>query len=73
MIPEKYVEFCRALARVAREHNMDSLHGNFRPEFGDNWNEDINFTWKQGRHGEDSDELFVQSNVRVYTKLGPKK
>lgn len=70
MIPDKYIDFCRELARVARKHNMNNLHGSFRPEFGSEWTEDINFRWKQGRHGEDSDELFVESNLRVFTKVG---
>lgn len=72
-IPEKHQEFCRALARVARAHKMKNLSGSYRTAFGDPWQHDIQFSWEQGRHGEDSDKLFINSNVRVYTRLGPEK
>ncbi len=71
-IPERHIEFCRALARVAREHGMQKMNGEYRPNFQDGWDGDIQFVWEQGRHGEDSDKLFVQSNIRVHTKIGPK-
>ena len=71
-IPERHQEFCRALARVAREHGVNKFSGSFVPEWKDDWSGDINFSWEQGRHGEDSDKLFIASTLRVFTKLGEK-
>lgn len=72
-IPDKHVDFCRALARVAREFGVDSFSGNFTPGFKDPWHRRISFSWDQGRHGEDSDRLYITSEVQVHTRLGPEK
>jgi hypothetical protein len=72
-IPAKHVEFCRALARIAREHGMQKFSVSYNPDFQDEWNDTITMQWEQGRHGEDSDRMFIQSNVTVHTRLGPPK
>lgn len=72
-IPENHVEFCRALARLAREHKMSNFSVQYRPSIDDAWRDDIKMQWQQGRHGEESDRIFIQSNVTVHTQLGPPK
>jgi hypothetical protein len=69
VIPQRYVEFCRELARVARKHEMTSFHCNFRPEWQSDWNDQINMAWEQGRHGEDSGHMVLTSNVMVRTSI----
>ena len=70
-IPERHQEFCRAVARIAREYEMQSFSGSYRPGYGDAWQGEIKFAWEQGRHGEDSDRLGITSSLYVHTKLGP--
>jgi hypothetical protein len=72
-IPDNHVEFCRDIARLCRKHGVQKFHGSYRPNFDDPWDGEIIMAWEQGRHGEDSDRLYVNSRVDVYTRLGPPK
>jgi hypothetical protein len=74
-IPDVHQEFCKAVAKLAREHGLDKFSGTFEPGFKDpsDWQDRIEFSWEQGRHGEDSDRLFMSSTKRVWTHLGPEK
>lgn len=71
-IPEREREFCRAVARLCRERGLRKFNGSYEPPFGDPWGDRVEMAWEQGRHGEDSDKLFISSTVRVWTRLGPK-
>ena len=68
-IPERHQAFCKAVARLAREHNMTNLTGRYRPGYDDNWRADIAFSWEAGRHGEDSDQIKISSELFVSTKI----
>jgi hypothetical protein len=72
-IPERHQEFCRKVARLAREHGLNKFGAAFTPGFKDpdHWQDQIEFSWEQGRHGEDSDKLRIASTKRVWTRLGP--
>lgn len=70
-IPEKHQEFCKAVARLCRKHGLNRFGGSYTPDFTDDWRDQIQFVWEQGRHGEDSDKLRITSTVTVLTKLGP--
>lgn len=72
-IPLKHQEFCKALACLCREHGMEKGSVTYTPNFDDSWNGDITMQWEQGRHGEESDKIFISSNIRVWTRLGPAK
>lgn len=74
-IPLRHQEFCKAVAKLALEHGLDKFHGSFTPGFkdSDDWQDQIEFTWDQGRHGEDADRIFMSSTKRVWTRLGPEK
>ena len=69
VIPEKHIEFCKAVAALAREHELDRVSLQFRPGFHDDWRDEIVMNWEQGRHGEDSNRLMITSTVMVRTKL----
>lgn len=72
-IPDRHQEFCKAVARLCREHGLTKFHGTYSPPFDDKWDGGIEMSWEDGRHGEDSDKLFISSHVRVWTRLGPHK
>jgi hypothetical protein len=68
-IPERHLAFCRAVARLAREHGLNGLGVTFTPPFQDEWNDQISFRWEQGRHGESSGRIFIESTARVHTQI----
>ena len=70
-IPERHLDFCRAVARLAKEHGLNRLTITFEPPFRDEWRDQIQATWEQGRHGEDAGRIFIQSTVRVHTQISP--
>lgn len=49
---------------------MAKFSGMYTPPFGDEWRSQIEFTWKQGRHGDAADKLFISSTCRVWTRVG---
>lgn len=70
-IPEHHQVFCKAVARVAKEHGMDNLSGTYSPGWKDPWSAQIHFSWTQGRHGADSDKIFISSEMQVRAKIDP--
>jgi hypothetical protein len=70
-LPENHVEFCKALARVAREYGIDNLNGSYSPGWKDPWPNNITFSWSQGRHGADADKIWINSSVDVRAKVDP--
>jgi hypothetical protein len=72
-IPENHQEFCKAIARLCREYEMQKVHLTYTPRFRDPWDGNIAMSWEEGRHGEDSDKIFISSEVRVYARLSVTK
>lgn len=74
-IPQSHQDFCKAVCKLAREHKLQNFSGSLRPGYDDptGWDAQIEFAWEQGRHGDDSDKLFISSTKRVWTRLGPKE
>ena len=71
-IPERYVEFCKAVARLAQEADLDRLTLEFKPGFDDEaWRDPIRAVWTQGRHGEDARSLTVSCEVIIRTQVQP--
>lgn len=73
-IPEKHVEFAKAVARLAKEMGIQNMNVTYRPSyFRDDWKGDISIYWEQGRHGEDADKVRVSSTetVHVSTTVKP--
>lgn len=68
-IPEKHQEFCKAVARLCREHGLRSFGGQFTPGFGDPWRSQIVFSWAQGRHGEDAGRISITSTLDVRASI----
>ena len=68
-IPEKYIEFCRAVAELAKVSGISEISLTFQPDIGNSWQDEIKMQWERGRHGEDSRRLFVTSTVQVRANL----
>jgi hypothetical protein len=68
-IPLDIQEFCKAVAKVAKDHGMSNLHGTFRPNWKSEWRHDVSFSWEQGRHGENADRITISSQVTINAKL----
>lgn len=74
-IPTPHQEFCKVVAKLARDHGLSRFSGMFMPGYKDqsNWQDQIEFSWEEGRHGEDADRIFISSTKRVWTRIGPEK
>ena len=70
-IPEELQQICRDMAKVAQTHGLCEFSGKFRPK--GRWGGDISFSWKDGRHEEDSDQIDITSSFFVHTRVGWKK
>lgn len=66
-IPEDLINICRDIAKVAQKHNLINING--RLTHSSQWGGDLTFNWSAGRHGEDSNELTVSSEFRVFTTV----
>jgi len=72
-IPEFHQDFCKAIARVCREHKVSRFTGTYRPGYRDQWRGDITLSWEAGRHEADVDKITIQSQVSVTTKIDAAK
>lgn len=73
-IPEKHVEFSKAVARLAKEHGIQNMNVTYRPSyFGGDWQGDIAIYWEQGRHGADAGKVRISSTetIHVSTTVKP--
>lgn len=68
-IPERHKEFCKAVARLARDHGLYKFSGTFRPGYKDGWQGDISFGWESGRHEEDAGKISIQSQFYVHSHI----
>jgi len=66
-IPESIKNICKELAKVAQEQGLQELSGGFNGAEG--WDGKVSFFWKAGRHGEDQNEITIQSEFFVYEKI----
>lgn len=74
-IPERYIDFCRAVGRLAKEYKLHDLTAGFNPGFNDPWRERIEMSWASGRHYADINKVSITStrhlNTTVDTEGGP--
>ena len=68
-IPQKYIEFCKAVSALASSAGFERLGVTITPGFSSGWDDDIQLKWEPGRHGEDSNRLYITSTVRIHTKI----
>jgi hypothetical protein len=69
-IPNEYLEFCREVGKVARKYKLSEFRGQFRPPImTHDGHSEISFSWTQGRHGVESGNISVQSQIWVNTKI----
>lgn len=71
-IPDRHQEFCRAVAKLCREYDLTSFGGSYTPNYQDQWRGRIQFQWDQGRHGADSNNLKIWSQLDVHTHINAK-
>lgn len=67
-IPQKHIDFCKAVAKLAAEAEYNSLNLTFNPGYEDDWNSQIQMRWAFGRHGEDAQRVFVSSTLNVHAE-----
>lgn len=72
-IPEKQLDFCRAIAKLCKDQKLRRFSGTFQPAWDDQWREDIVFSWDAGRHEEDVGQIHVNSTVRITAKIRDSK
>ena len=51
-IPANHQEFCKAVARLCREHGLTQFNGSFRPGFKDPWRGEVSLACEHSRCGE---------------------
>ena len=69
VIPDIHIDFCRAVAELARKYELNRATLQFQPGYADDWRDEITMNWEQGRHGDDSGSLIITSTVLVRTKI----
>ena len=68
-LPKNLQQFCKDIAKVAREHGISTLEGKFHPGFDNDWSTTVHFNWKQGRHGAESGRIHMSSEQTITTKI----
>lgn len=75
VIPERLVEFARALCRVARDNRIDNMEVRFSSGIYNKnmeWPSPIQVSWEQGRHGAADDVMHLSSEVTLHRRItGP--
>lgn len=72
-IPENHQTFCKALARVCREHSISKFTGTYRPGHRDPWRAEITLSWESGRHEDAVDKITIQSQMWITTNIDEAK
>lgn len=74
-IPQRYIDFCKAVGRLAREYELRDLTASFKPGFDDLWRERVEMSWASGRHFADAGKVAITStrhlNTTVDTEVEP--
>jgi hypothetical protein len=71
-IPEDIQNVCREFASLARKLELHAFSASFDPPFKNGWGAKVSFSWEQGRHGEESNEIKITSSFYVSTKITDK-
>jgi len=69
MIPENLQAFARELGELAAKYELRTVHGAFHAGLHDPWRAEVQFHWRQGRHGADADVVLLTSNVSVTARI----
>ncbi len=69
VIPSHHVEFCRALAAVAKTFGVSHFTAEFDPGWKDPWHDRIKLSWSAGRHEADVENLTITSDVTIRTTI----
>jgi hypothetical protein len=67
-IPQKHIDFCRAVAKLAADAGYYRLGLSFTPGYDDEWSDQLQMNWDSGRHGDSAHKVVVTSTVTVRTE-----
>lgn len=68
-IPIRYIEFCKAVGRLAREYKLTDLNASFRPGVFEDWYETVEMSWASGRHYDGANRVTITSSKRIVTTV----
>lgn len=68
-IPQRYIDFCKAVGRLAREYKLRNLTAQFNPGFDDLWRERVEMSWASGRHFADVNKVSITSTRHLNTTV----
>lgn len=71
-IPDDIQEICRNIAKAAQDSGLNKFECKFTPGFDSKWKYDVHFNWEAGRHGADSNKLFIWSQCTAHTQIETK-
>jgi hypothetical protein len=64
-IPQKHIDFCKAVAKLAAEAGYYRLGMTLSPGYNDEWSDQLQMNWDSGRHGSYAHKVIVSSTVTV--------
>jgi hypothetical protein len=64
-IPQKHIDFCKAVAKLAADAGYYKFSLTFTPGFHDEWSDQLQMHWDSGRHGDTAHRVIVSSTVTV--------
>lgn len=68
-IPAEVKAFALEVTRLAAKHGLQEFNGRFVMGYDKSkWREDVQFSWKAGRHSEDSNQIEIFSEFRERLK-----
>jgi len=69
-ISQEYQDFAREVAMLAVKHKLSAFRLEIRPPVTSNDGyQCVVATWEAGRHGDDSDQLFMEATQRLHLKV----
>lgn len=71
-MPEAVKDIAKKLAETARNLGLHSLSGQFEPD-RDVWGATVSFNWKEGRHGDESNLIQIQSTFYIHDHVTERK
>lgn len=68
-IPQHYIDFCKAVGRLAKEYKLRNVTAKFNPGFDSPWREQIEMSWDSGRHYADVNKVHITSVRNLNTDI----
>ena len=68
-IPQEHIDFASKVCELAREAGFNKITLSVMPGWRSEWVGDVVTSWHQGRHGDASGRMFIESTVRVWKEI----